>query len=123
MAQYFFDQAQLDNFTIAQGQRNFSETVFQGNIPDKIVITFVRAERYNGSYALNPFKFDHYNANTMSILVSDMSTPHHPLDMNFKRGQFASTLCNVLRGHPNVIIYAKSFNNDYGLFVFDVNPS
>ena len=29
MAQYFFDQAQLINFTIAQGERNFSETVFQ----------------------------------------------------------------------------------------------
>ena len=27
MVQYFFDQAQLSNFTIAQGQRNFSETI------------------------------------------------------------------------------------------------
>ena len=59
MVQYFFDQAQLNNFTIAQGQRNFSETVFQGHIPDKIVVAFVEAERYNGCYTLNPFKFDH----------------------------------------------------------------
>ena len=59
----------------------------------------------------------------MSILVNDVSMPHHPLDMNFKRGQFASALCNILRGHPNVIIDAKSFNNGYGLFVFEVNPS
>ena len=87
------------------------------------MVAFVGAERYNGSYALNPFKFDHYNANTMSILVNDVSMPHWPLDMNFKRGQFASALCNVLKGHPNVIIYAKSFNNGYGLFVFEVNPS
>ena len=123
MAQYFFDQAQLINFTIAQGERNFSETVFQFHILDKIVVAFVRAERYNGSYTLNPFKFDHCSANTMSILVNDVSMPHHPLDMNFKRGQFASALCNVLRAHPNVIIDAKSFNNGYGLFVFDVNPS
>ena len=57
------------------------------------------------------------------ILVNDVSMPHYPLDMNFKRGQFASALCNVLRAHPNVIIDAKSFNNGYGLFVFDVNPS
>ena len=84
---------------------------------------FVGAERYNGIYALNPFKFDLYNANTMSILVNDMSMPHCLLDMNFKRGQFASALCNILREHPNVIIGAKSFNNGYGLFVFDVNPS
>ena len=119
----FLIKAQLINFTIAQGQRNFSETVFQGHIPDKIVVAFVGAERYNGSYALNPFKFDHYNANTMSIFVNDVSMPHHPLDMNFKRGQFSSALCNILREHPNVIIDAKSFNNGYGLSVFDVNPS
>ena len=30
MAQYFFNQSQINNFTIAQGQRNFSKTVFQG---------------------------------------------------------------------------------------------
>ena len=96
---------------------------FQGHIPDKIVVAFVGAERYNGNYALNPLKFDHYNANTMSILVNDVSMPHRPLDMNFKRGQFSSALCNILREHPNVIIDAKSFNNGYGLFVFDVNPS
>ena len=83
----FFDQAQLINFTIAQGQRNFSETIFQGHI-HKIVVTSVGAERYNGSYALNPFKFDHYNANTMSILTNDVSMPHCPLDMNFKRVSF-----------------------------------
>ena len=67
MAQYFLDQAKLNNFTITQGQRNFYETIFQGHIPGKIVVAFVGAERYNGSYTLNPFKFDNCNANTMSI--------------------------------------------------------
>ena len=43
--------------------------------------------------------------------------------MNSKRGQYASALCNILSAHPNVIIDAKSFNNGYSLFVFDVNPS
>ena len=32
MAQYFFNQSQINNFTIAQCQRNFSKTVFQGKI-------------------------------------------------------------------------------------------
>ena len=98
MAQYFFDQAQLNNFTIAQGQRNVSETVFQGHIPDKIVVTFVGVERYKGSYALNPFKFDHYNANTMSILVNYVSMSNRPLDMNFKRVSFHQP-CAMFSGH------------------------
>ena len=119
MAQYFFNQSQINNFTIAQGQRNFSETVFQGKIPHKIVVAFVSSQRYNGNYLLNPFEFNHYNANTMSILVNDVCMPHRPLEMNFQKGQFTSALCNV----PNVIINAKSFDNGYSLFVFNVNLS
>ena len=111
MAQYFFNQSQINNFTNAQGQRNFSKTVFQGKIPHKIVVTFVSSQRYNGSYSSNPFKFNHYNVNTMSVLVNDVCMPHRPLEMNFQKGQFTLALCNVLREHPNVIIDANSFDN------------
>ena len=123
MAQYFFNQSQINNFTIAQGQRNCSKTVFQGKIPHKIVIAFVSSQRYNGNYSLNPFEFNHYNANTMSVLINDVCMPHRPLEMNFQKGQFTSALCNVLREHPNVIIDANSFDNGYSLFVFNVNSS
>ena len=123
MAQYFFNQSQIKNFTIVQGQRNFSETVFEGKIPHKIVIAFVSSQRHNGSYSLYPFKFNHYNVNTMSVLVNDVCMPHRPLEMNFQKGQFALTLCNVLREHPNVVINANSFDNGYSLFVFNVNLS
>ena len=123
MAQYFFNQSQINNFNIVQGQRNFSETVFQGKIPHKIVVAFVSSQRYNGSYSLNPFEFNHYNADTMSVLVNDVCMPHRPLEMNFQKGQFISALCNVLREHPNVINDANSFDNGYSLFVFNVNLS
>ena len=92
-------------------------------IPHKIVIAFVSSQRYNGNYSLNPFKFNHYNVNTMSVLVNDVCMPHRSLEMNFQKGQFTSALCNVLREHPNVIINANSLDNGYSLFVFNVNSS
>ena len=72
---------------------------------------------------MNPFEFNHYNANTMLVLVNDVCMPHRPLEMNFQKGQFTSALCNILREHPNVIIDANSFDNGYSLFVFNVNLS
>ena len=123
MAQYFFNQSQINNFTIVQGQRNFSKTVFQGKIPHRIVVAFVNSQRCNGSYLLNPFEFNHYNANTTSVFVNDVCMPHRPLEMNFQKGQFTSALCNVLREHLNVIIDANSFDNGYSFFVFNVNSS
>ena len=110
MAQYFFNQSQINNFTISQGQINFSETAFQEKIPHKIVVAFVSSQRYNGSYSLNPFVFNHYNVNIMSVLINDVCMPHRPLEMNFQKGQFTSALCYVLREHPNVIIDANSFD-------------
>ena len=123
MAQYFFNQSEINNFIIAQGQRNFSETVFQGKIPHKIVVAFVSSQKYNGSYSLNTFELNYNNVNTMSVLISDVCMPHRPLEMNFQKGQFTSALCNVLREHPNVITDANSFDNEYSLFIFDVNSS
>ena len=123
MAQYFFNQSQINNFTIVQRQRNFSETAFHGKIPHKNVIASVSSQRYNGSYSLNPFEFNHYNVNTMSVVINDVYMPHRPLEMNFQKDQFTLALCNVLREHPNVIIDANSFDNGYSLFVFNVNSS
>ena len=59
----------------------------------------------------------------MSVLVNDVCMPCRPLEMNFQNSQFTSTLCSVLREHPNVIIDANSFDNGYSLFIFDVNSS
>ena len=95
-----FNQSQINNFTIAQGQRNVFETVFQGKIPHKIVFAFVSLQRCNGSYSLNPFEFILYNANTMSVLINDVCMPYRPLEMNFQKSHFTLALCNVLREHP-----------------------
>ena len=122
MAQYFFEQTQLNNYAIAAGQRNFSQTVFQGKIPHRVVVAMVSAQRYNGDYELNPFFFHHFNATNMSVLVNDVSTPHRPLEMNFEKGQFASPLFNLIRTRSNVVIDAESFDRGYSLFLFDINP-
>ena len=123
MAQYFFNQAQLYTTTIAAGQRNFSDCIFHGKIPHKIVIAFVAVDAYNGDYTRNPFNFHHYNVNTMSVLVNDVCVPHRPLEMNFAARQFAPALCNIVRSHPNVVIDGRSFNEGYSLFVFDIDPN
>ena len=123
MAQYFFPQAQLKTYSIARGQLNISETIFQGNIPHKIVVALVSADRYNGSYHLNPFNFQHFYANQMSVLINDVSTPHRPLEFNFRTGYFASALNNLMLSCPNIVIDSQSFDKGYSLFVFDINSS
>jgi len=122
MGQYFFTQSTMNNYTISKGQRNFTQTIFQGNVPQRITVALVSSDRYNGSYELNPFLFHHYFLTNMSVLINDVITPHLPLEMNFRRGQYASALFNILASTQNVLINNKAFEKGYGLFVFDVNP-
>ena len=104
MGQYFFTQSTLNNFSLLKGERNFSQCVFQGNIPQRITVALVSSECYNGSYTLNPFKFRHYFMTSMSVLINHVNTPHPSLTMNFRNGQIASALCNILSSSDNVVI-------------------
>lgn len=122
-AQYFFKQAILNNYTMAQGQRNFSQTIFQGKVPQRIVVAMVSSDRYTGDYRLNPFYFDHFYVSNMSILVNDVSTPGRPMEMNFRKRQYATALNSVQRVNPNILINQESFDKGYALFVFDINPN
>ena len=117
MNRILFWQSIVKSTTIPQGKRNINiDSLFKGNLPDKIVIGFLSAERYNGNYKLNPFLLHHYDVNSLFLLVDDISIPHCPMEMNFGKGQFVSPLHNLLSLHPNIIIDAKSFGKGYTLF-------
>ena len=95
MGQYFFTQSAMNNYLISRGQRNFSQCVYQGNVPQRICVALVSSQCYNGSYTMNPLKFHHYYVTNMSVLINDVNTSHHPMTMDFKKGQFASPLFNI----------------------------
>ena len=122
MGQYFFTQSAMNNYSISRGQRNFSQCVYQGNVLQRICVALVSSQHYNGSYTMNPLKFHHYYVTNMSVLINDVNTPHRRMTMDFKKGQFASPLFNILSASDNMIIDKNAFEHGYSLFVFDINP-
>lgn len=122
-AVYFFTQAVLNNFTVAAGQNHFSQAIFQGKIPQRVIVAMVDSDRYAGRYDLNPFKFDHFNVRNMCMLVNDVCTPHRPMEMDFRKRQFSTALYSILRVAPNVLINHENFDKGFALFAFDINSS
>lgn len=121
MAQYFFPQSNIWNFSISKNQRNFNETVVSGNIPQVLVVCIVGTNGYNGQYGENPFNFKHHNLRNLSVLVNDVNRPQRPIQLDFPNNKFATALCNTMQMYPNVLIDDKSFSNGYTLFAFDIN--
>ena len=67
-ALYPYDRHRIQTYALSQNSYIMREDqVFQREIPQKIAITFVSSEAYNGKYSLNPFNFHHYNLNTLYI--------------------------------------------------------
>ena len=57
-------------FSIPTGSlSSYRESIISGQLPTKIVIGLVKNTAYNGSHTLNPYNFEHFNLNHLSLHV------------------------------------------------------
>jgi len=117
-------------FTIPQGNQSFvEENVFMGSLPSKIVIGFVKNSSFNGTYSTDPFYFDHFDLNYLSITVNNMPLPVKSLNFDFANNSYLiayhlllSALGISFKDH-GLVINRENYIKGNTLFAFDVNPS
>ena len=102
--------------------------VHHGIMPNRVVLAFVPAEAYAGSYGTNPFKFDHLGLETISVKVSSQSVPYSsPLEFHpkgtkeFDITEAYASLFSGIRETGNDINY-KEYKDGYFIFAFDLTP-
>ena len=59
--------------------------IFQGILPNRIVIRMVDADAFNGTYTKNSFNFKNYDTTTMGLTVNGENLPGKPLQLKFGR--------------------------------------
>jgi hypothetical protein len=57
--------------------------IFQGALPNRIMIGMVNTDAFNGTYTKNPFNFKNYDITTMGLTVSGENLPGKPLQLKF----------------------------------------
>jgi hypothetical protein len=117
----------VTSFTISQNSLSFNkENVVSGQLPRRIVIGFVRNAAFNGSIKQNPFNFEHFDLNYLSMNAGSQSIPSQPLKPNFDQKEFLQAymtlfegtgMLNANTGHG---IHREDFCNGYALYVFDL---
>ncbi|XP_034256972.1 uncharacterized protein F54H12.2-like [Thrips palmi] len=55
-----------------------------GQIPKRIIIGFVSNPAFNGSYQYNPFNFQHYDLNYLSLYVDSEQIPAQPITPDYE---------------------------------------
>ena len=59
--------------------------IFQGILPNRIVIGMVDVDAFNGTYTKNPFNFNNYDTAMMGLTINGENLPGKPLQLKFGR--------------------------------------
>jgi len=104
------------------------DNLFQGVLPDTLIMGIVNGAAYAGNIKKNPFYFQNYDLREISLMYNGMAIPGHKLEMDFDDGRF----CNAYRqlfdnigihhGDRGNLITARHFKDGLTFFAFDFTP-
>lgn len=116
-------------FTVANGARSISlDSMFVGEIPNKIIVGLVRNDAYHGSYGLNPFRFDHMNITNASLFVDGTRVPSLGYEIDMENNIYTDVFqalhkhCGVYPHDGSNNITEELFAGGAFLLVFDLTP-
>lgn len=105
------------------------DNVVLGQLPKRIIIGFVDNKAFNGDRGLNPFNFQNYQINYLSLYVDGSQIPSKALQPDFTKNQlyvdayqtlFSGTGIHFLNEGNS--IDRDEYRNGYCLFAFDLTP-
>ena len=128
-AKYPVRRIQVTKLHIAPGRRAVpANTLFNGQIPRRLVIGFVDMQAYYGSYKHSPFKFQNYSLTKIKVSAGGQVFPREALEMDFNNDHFMRAYVNLFEGlgqgreDTGNMITLADFKHSHCLFVFDLTP-
>lgn len=129
-AHYPLMNSDVKQFTIPSGNQSFiEENVFMGNVPGRIIMGLVSNAAFNGDYKLNPFIFQHFNINYVSLTVNNIPIPMKAMILDFKKQKcllpyyLMLTSLGLSDDKEGSIISRDEFSKGYTFFAYDLNHS
>ncbi|XP_071944761.1 uncharacterized protein F54H12.2-like [Antedon mediterranea] len=131
-AKYPLRRVEVKTVTVPRGNLSFTrESLFNGNLPKRLVVGLVSTEAFNGSYVRNPFNFQHFNTNFLALYLDGEQVPWKPLKPNFGQnaeGNYILAYQSLFSGLNTLFddtgnhISRDDYPRGYTLFAFDLTP-
>ena len=129
-AKYAIERTIVRNTTISRGvQSTIVSNLHIGALPKVVLIGFVASEDFSGKIGRNPFNFQHYNVNQISVEVDGQSYPTKPYVVDFQRHHYLEAydgLLNTLgeRHTPfgQMQFDREAYSSGHTIFGFDLTP-
>ena len=133
LAHYPYLKSELKTFAIPAGHYSFSlDNVFLNKCPMRLIICFLDAEAISGSYAKNPFNFQHKNLNYLALELDGEPIPAKNMTVTMNTSaldsNFLDAMMPMFRSQGDMYspagvatgITRSDFVGGYALFVFDL---
>ena len=100
-------RSEIRTYTLQNNHTNFEATdVFNGRVPDRVVVGLVYQDAFSGNYAYNPFNFPKFDVSSIKQIVEGEEYPYQPLQLIAANGQLdmsgyhrlISANCSAYRG-------------------------
>lgn len=129
-AKYPLTRVEVKSFTMHSGIHGDTlDNVVLGQLPKRVIIGFVDNRAFNGNRKLNPFNFQNFSINYLSLYVDGIQIPTKPLQPSFKNEssyinayQTLFTGTGIHFSNESHGISRNSYPNGYCLFAFDLTP-
>ena len=122
-------QMEMRMLTIPPGHTSCNfERVFNGAIPERIVLFLVSQQAIDGHYQENPFNLHHHNLNLLCVYLNGISILEEPLRPDFRHNGRDVVKCFIglneaiysLFKNKAVPISLHEFSNGFTIFAFDL---
>ena len=128
-AKYPIRRGVVSTFTIAKDSMSANkDNVITGQLPRRVIVGLVTNTAFNGIANENPYNFQNFGLNYLTLYVGGDQFPKKPLTPNFGGDEFLRSymtlfegtgMMNDDRGHG---IDREDFKNGYALYAFDLTP-
>ena len=112
------------NIPIGVGDSSFNN-IFNGLVPERLIVGITTNSAKNGSYTENPFNFGLFNMTNFSLTVDGNNVPHRSIELDkgtlYGYNSLFAGDGTMHRGRGNDIS-RTDWGKGYGLFIVDLTP-
>ena len=132
---YPYWRSDIKSFGIAAGSLTFAQDdIFQGLVPNKLVVAFVTSAAYSGDFKQNPFNFKNFGLNYLELAVDGRSLPTVPFQPKYAvdsnnsylhTGYVTEYLSLFRHEYPQKsgnFINRADFPRGYAIYTFTIKP-
>ena len=128
-AHYPVSRVTMKSFNIATGSLScIEENLFNGILPKRIVLFFVKSSSLEGKYNENPFNMLHMFLRYCVLYVDGKMVPQKPLVSDFANGQYLRNYFSLFEStgkafkDAGIGIDRIEYANGYSMLAFDLTP-